>query len=241
MVESGDLTTHGVIVGMTGSGKTGLGIVLLEEALTSGIPALILDPKGDMGNLLLTFPNLAPQDFRPWVNEDDARSAGISADDFAARSRPTGRRGSSRTGSARSGSPPCARRPSSPSTRRARRRVIPLNIVGSLQAPALSWETEAETLRDEIEGTVMSLLGLVGIQADPLASREFVLLSNLVETAWRAGQSLDLGTLIGQVQTPPLRKLGVFELDTFFPPKDRTELAHEAERARGLAVVRRLG
>ena len=102
---------------------------------------------------------------------------------------------------------------------------MPLNVVGSLRAPALSWETEAEALRDEIEGTVTSLLGLVGIAADPLASREHVLLANLVEHAWRAGRDLDLGTLIGEIQAPPLRKLGVFELDAFFPPKDRTELA----------------
>src|SRR5262249_2280154 len=102
---------------------------------------------------------------------------------------------------------------------------IPLNVVGSLQAPALSWDTEAEALRDEIEGTVSSLLGLVGIEADPLSSREFVLLANLLETPWRAGQGIDLGTLIGQVQTPPFRKLGVFDLETFFPQKDRTALA----------------
>ena len=225
VVESGDLTTHGVIVGMTGSGKTGLGIVLLEEALTSGIPALILDPKGDMGNLLLTFPDLAPQDFRPWVNEDDARSAGLSADDYAAKVAADWKAGlesnglgSERIAALREAAELAIYTPGSQAG-------LPVNIVGSLQAPSLSWETEAETLRDEIEGTVMSLLGLVGIQADPLASREFVLLSNLVETAWRAGQSLDLGTLIGQVQTPPLRKLGVFDLDTFFPPKERTELA----------------
>ena len=102
---------------------------------------------------------------------------------------------------------------------------IPLNVVGSLRAPALSWETEAETLRDEIEGTVTSLLGLVGIEADPLSSREHVLLANLIENAWRGGQNLDLGALIGQVQVPPVRKLGVFDVDAFFPPKDRTELA----------------
>ena len=102
---------------------------------------------------------------------------------------------------------------------------MPLNVIGSLRAPALSWETEAEALRDEIEGTVTSLLGLVGIAADPLSSREHVLLSNLIENAWRAGQDLDLGTLIGEVQSPPLRKLGVFEIDAFFPPNDRTALA----------------
>ncbi|MGH3042895.1 MAG: ATP-binding protein, partial [Gaiellaceae bacterium] len=224
-VESGDLTTHGVIVGMTGSGKTGLGIVLLEEALQSGIPALILDPKGDMGNLLLTFPELAPADFRPWVNEDDARSAGLSAEEYAAKVAADWKAGLDSQGlgparieALRDTADFAIYTPGSQAG-------LPVNIVGSLQAPPLSWDTEAETLRDEIEGTVMSLLGLVGIRADPLASREFVLLSNLLEAAWRAGQSLDLGSLIGQVQTPPLRKLGVFELDTFFPPKDRTALA----------------
>src|SRR5687768_18056754 len=70
---------------MTGSGKTGLGIVLLEEALAAGVPALVLDPKGDMGNLLLTFPDLAPESFRPWVSESDAREAGLSVDEYAAK------------------------------------------------------------------------------------------------------------------------------------------------------------
>ena len=118
---------------------------------------------------------------------------------------------------------------------------VPLNIVGSLRAPPLSWETEAETLRDEIEGTVTSLLALVGITADPLASREHVLLSNLIENAWRAGRDLDLGTLIGEIQSPPLRKLGVFEIDQFFPPDRPDEARVHAQRPRRLAVVRGLG
>jgi hypothetical protein len=225
VVDSGDLTTHGVILGMTGSGKTGLGIVLIEEALLAGIPCLVLDPKGDMGNLALAFPELDAASFRPWVNEDDARSEGLSLDDYAARTATIWREGLEASGIG-------------PERIRALREAaevtlytpgseagIPLNVVGSLQAPALSWETEAETLRDEIEGTVTSLLGLVGIAADPLSSREHVLLSNLVENAWRAGRSLDLGALIGEIQSPPLRKLGVFEIDAFFPPKDRIELA----------------
>ena len=224
-VESADLTTHGVIVGMTGSGKTGLGIVLLEEALAAGIPALVLDPKGDMGNLLLAFPELAPEDFRPWVNEDEARRAGISADEYAVQVAAEWRAGlesqglgPERIAALRAAADLAVYTPGSQAG-------IPVNVVGSLRAPTLSWESEAETLRDEIAGTVTSLLGLVGIEADPLASREFVLLSNLVEAAWRAGRDLDLGTLIGEIQSPPLRKLGVFELDTFFPPKERTELA----------------
>jgi hypothetical protein len=224
-LESGDLTTHAAIVGMTGSGKTGLAIVLLEEALLAGIPALILDPKGDMGNLLLTFPDLAPADFRPWVNEDDARSAGMTLDEYAAKTASEWREGlesqglgTDRIKALREAADFAIFTPGSEAG-------LPLNVIGSLAAPALSWEKDPETLRDEIEGIVTSLLGLVGIAANPLSSREFVLLANLVEMAWRGGQNLDLGTLIAQVQTPPLRKLGVFDLDTFFPPKDRTELA----------------
>jgi len=225
VVESGDLTTHGAILGMTGSGKTGLGIVLIEEALLAGIPCLVLDPKGDMGNLLLTFPELDAASFRPWVNEDDARSEGVTQDEYAQRTATIWRKGLEDAGigadqirALHEAAEFAIYTPGSESG-------IALNVVGSLAAPTLSWDTEAETLRDEIEGTVTSLLGLVGIAADPLSSREHVLLSNLVENAWRSGQSLDLGALIGQVQSPPIRKLGVFEIDAFFPPKERTELA----------------
>jgi DNA helicase HerA-like ATPase len=224
-LDAGDLTTHGVIVGMTGSGKTGLGIILLEEALSAGIPVLALDPKGDLGNLLLTFPELAPADFAPWVNESDARGAGLSVEEHAAQVATQWREGLAGSGigperiaALREAVELTIYTPGSTAG-------VPLNLVGSLRAPPLSWETEAEALRDEIEGTVSGLLGLVGIAADPLASREHVLLSNLVEHAWRAGTDLDLGTLIGRIQAPPLRRLGVFDVDTFFPPKERTDLA----------------
>lgn len=222
---SADLTTHGVVVGMTGSGKTGLGVVLIEEALLAGIPALALDPKGDMGNLALTFPSLEPASFRPWVNESDAQAEGITPDELASRTATIWRQGLERQGIApermqalRDAADVTIYTPGSEAG-------VPLNVVGSLAAPPLSWDTEAETLRDEIEGTVTSLLALVGLEADPLASREHVLLSNLVESAWRAGRNLDLGALIGEVAQPPLRKLGVFDVDQFFPPKERTELA----------------
>jgi hypothetical protein len=225
VVGSSDLTTHGVIVGMTGSGKTGLAIVLLEEALLAGIPALIIDPKGDMGNLALTFPDLAPASFQPWVNASDAQAAGITVEQLAEQTATTWREGLAAQGTGpeqiqklKDAADVTIYTPGSSAG-------VPLNVLGSLRAPALSWDTEAETLRDEIEGTVTSLLGLVGITADPLSSREHVLLSNLIENAWRAGRDLDLGALIGEIQTPPLRKLGVFEIDAFFPPKDRTELA----------------
>ncbi len=222
---SGDLTTHGVIVGMTGSGKTGLGIVMLEEALLAGIPVLAIDPKGDLGNLALTFPDLAPESFRPWVNDAEAQAEGVSVEDYARKTATIWREGLETQGighdriqALRDAAEVTIYTPGSEAG-------VPLNVVGSLAAPALPWETEAEALRDEIEGTVTSLLALVGIQADPLASREHVLLSNLIENAWRVGRDLDLGSLIGEVAQPPIRRLGVFDVDQFFPPKERTELA----------------
>jgi hypothetical protein len=225
VVGSSDLTTHGVVTGMTGSGKTGLGVVLLEEARLAGIPTLVLDPKGDMTNLALVFPDLQPASFRPWVSEADAHTAGVSLDEYAARQATVWRDGLAANGigpervqALRDAGDVTIYTPGSTAG-------ISLNVVGSLKAPALSWDTDAEALRDEIEGTVTSLLALVGITADPLSSREHVLLANLIENAWRAGRDLDLGTLIGEIQAPPLRKLGVFEIDQFFPPDDRTKLA----------------
>jgi hypothetical protein len=225
VVGSSDLTTHGVVVGMTGSGKTGLAVCLVEEALLAGIPALVLDPKGDMGNLALVVPDLQPASFRPWVSEAEASAAGVSVDEYAARQATVWREGLERSGigperlqALRDAADVTVYTPGSTAG-------VPLNVIGSLKAPPLSWDTDAEALRDEIEGTVTSLLALVGIAADPLASREHVLLSNLVEHAWRAGRDLDLGTLIGEIRSPPLRKLGVFEIDQFFPPADRTKLA----------------
>jgi DNA helicase HerA-like ATPase len=225
LYDAHDLTTHGVIVGMTGSGKTGLGIIFLEEALLSGIPALIIDPKGDMGNLLLNFPGFRPEDFRPWIDEGEAQRKGVTPDQFAARTAELWKNGLARwqIGSDRltqlgTGAEFSIYTPGS-------RAGIPMNIVGSLAAPDLNWDAEAETGRDEIEGFVSSLLVLAGIEADPISSREHILLSNIIEKAWKSGTDLDLARLIAQVMDPPLRKLGVFEVDTFFPPKDRTALA----------------
>jgi hypothetical protein len=222
MLAASDFTTHGVIVGMTGSGKTGLGVVLLEEALLSGVPTLIIDPKGDLTNLALTFPELRASDFRPWINDGDAQRAGATPDAFAEQEATKWREGLSSWGV--------------PTERMAARcstvgttiytpgstAGVPLNLVGSLQAPQ---NADAETVADEVEGFVSGLLGLVDVDADPLSSREHILLSNIIAASWSAGRDLDLATLVGQVQQPPLRKLGVFELDTFFPPKDRTALA----------------
>ena len=222
-ISSGDFTTHGVIVGMTGSGKTGLGIVLVEEALSAGVPALLIDPKGDLTNLCLTFPQLVATDFQPWVNEGDASKAGQSVPDFAAAQAKAWTDGlaawgigSDRIAALRDNVTFTIYTPGSSAG-------IALNIVGSLQAPADV--SDAEVVGDEIEGFVSGLLSLVDIDADPLSSREHILLSNLILNEWTAGRSLDLPTLVGMIQQPPIRKLGVFELDQFFPPKDRMAFA----------------
>ncbi len=222
-IASGDFTTHGVIVGMTGSGKTGLGIVLVEEALSSGVPALLIDPKGDLTNLCLTFPRLSAVDFQPWVNEGDASKAGQSVPEFAAAQATLWTDGLGAWGIT----------PDRIATLRdtvtftiytpGSNAGTALNIVGSLQAPPDVGD--AEIVGDEIEGFVSGLLSLVDIDADPLSSREHILLSNLIHNEWTAGRSLDLPTLVGMIQLPPIRKLGVFELDQFFPPKDRMAFA----------------
>lgn len=219
------LTTHGVIVGMTGSGKTGLGVVLLEEVLSAGIPALILDPKGDMGNLLLNFPSFDPQEFRPWIDEGEARRKGISPSELAEGTADLWKNGLAGSGISPGRMEELKKKVDFQILTPGSNAGIPLNVIGNLSPPDLSWEEEAETVRDEIEGLVSGILVMADMDPDPLTSKAHILLSNLVEYAWRNGQSLDLPTLIGQIQQPPLRRLGVFDLDTFFPEKERMKLA----------------
>ncbi|HEX9118083.1 MAG TPA: hypothetical protein VGA61_18605, partial [Anaerolineae bacterium] len=223
--DSRDLTTHGVCVGMTGSGKTGLCIGLLEEAAIDGVPAIIIDPKGDITNLLLTFPELKPEDFRPWINEDDALRKGMQPDEYAAKTAQNWRdglagwdEGPERIRMLKEAADFAIYTPGSEAG-------LPVSVLSSLQAPKLDWDTEAETLRDKIQGTVSALLGLAGIEADPVRSREHILLSNILETAWRNGEDVDLGKLIMAVQKPPFRQLGVFDLESFYPEKERFSLA----------------
>jgi hypothetical protein len=221
-VDTADLTTHGVIVGMTGSGKTGLAMVMLEELLAAGRPVLCIDPKGDLPNLALAFPGLSGDEFRPWIDESAAAREGVTPEAFAEQQAGTWRDGLAgwgitpdRVAAYRNGMEVAVFTPGSTAG-------IPVNIVGSLDVPEGS---DTEAIHDEIESTVSGLLGLVNVDADPLASREHILLSNLIAASWQAGRDLDLPTLVAQVAQPPLRKLGVFELDTFFPPAERQGLA----------------
>ncbi len=223
LLPSGDFTTHGVIVGMTGSGKTGLGIVLIEEALSAGVPTLLIDPKGDLTNLCLTFPALAPADFQPWVNEGDASKAGLDVPEFATAQAKSWTEGLAGWGFGPDRIAALRQKATFTIYTPGSNAGVGLNIVGSLQAPGVG--ADPEIIGDEIEGFVSGLLSLVDIEADPLSSREHILLSNLILNEWNAQRSLDLPTLVGMVLTPPIRKLGVFELDQFFPPKDRMAFA----------------
>jgi hypothetical protein len=223
--EASDLATHAVCLGMTGSGKTGLGIVLLEEAILQGTPVLALDPKGDIANLLLTFPELRAEDFRPWVSVDAARRRDLSLDAYAEEVSATWANGLDRWGIGRervqrlrTAAEFAVYTPGSDAGRQ-------VNMVHTFEVPDLSWETDEELLREKIGGTVSALLALVGIEADPLRSREHILLTNILENAWRKGESLDLAQLLARIQKPPFAQLGVFPLETFFPEKDRLDLA----------------
>ncbi len=225
LYDSTDLTTHAVIIGMTGSGKTGLGLDLIEEALMDGVPVLAVDPKGDLGNLLLTFPELAPGDFRPWVDEAEAARAGVSADDLAAQKSELWRKGLADWGQ------------SGERIRALREKAdfavytpggsagLPVSVLKGFDAPPPEIMDDSDALRERVQGTVTGLLGLLGIDADPMRSREHVLLSNLLSHAWGQGQSLDMGGLIAGIQAPPFAQVGVMPVDSFYPPKDRFELA----------------
>lgn len=225
LYDSKDLVTHGVVLGMTGSGKTGLCMALLEEAAIDHIPAIVIDPKGDIANLLLNFPDLAPEDFRPWINEDDAARKGMSPDDFAAKTAAMWKNGLADWGQS----------PERVKTLRDSVDVniftpgsnagIPVSILASLAAPPFEIIDDGELFGERIESTVASLLSLVGVDADPIQSPEAILLANLFSHEWQAGRDLSLETLIRHLQKPPFDKVGVLDLESFISSKDRQALA----------------
>ena len=221
-----DLTTHGMVVGMTGSGKTGLCIDLLEEAALAGIPAILVDPKGDLTNLLLHFPRLAPEDFQPWVDADAARRQGKTVQVAAQEAADTWRKGLAQWAIPQERLATLSKAVSYTIYTPGSDAGQMISILASLQCPSIPWEGNREILREKIASTVTALLSLVGVDApDPVQSREHILLSNIFEVAWSQKKDLDLSELILQTQAPPFAKLGVFPVDTFFPEKDRLDLA----------------
>lgn len=225
LYDAKDLTTHALCVGMTGSGKTGLCIGLLEEAAIDGIPALVIDPKGDIGNLLLTFPDLAPEDFRPWIDEAEAARKGMSAEAFAAATAENWRNGlaawgqdATRITRLREAADMAIYTPGSSAG-------LPLSVLRSFAAPDAAQRADADAMRERIGATVSGLLALLGIDADPLQSREHILLANILDNSWRDGRDLAIADLIHAILTPPFSQLGVFDLESFYPEKERRGLA----------------
>ncbi len=225
LYDSKDLTTHGVIIGMTGSGKTGLGIALLEEALIDKIPIIAIDPKGDLTNLVLNFPQLRTEDFRPWINEQDALKAGLTPDQFATQQAELWRKGlggwgqdPERIARLKAAADVAVYTPGSSAG-------LQVSVLRSFAPPPPSIAQDVELLRERIQTTATSLLALLGIEADPITSREHILISNILESAWTSGKALDLAGLIRAIQTPPFERIGVMDLDAFYPAKDRFQLA----------------
>ena len=225
LYESKHLTTHAVCVGMTGSGKTGLCLGLLEEAAIDGIPAIVIDPKGDLSNLLLTFPDLNPADFRPWISEDEARKKGISPDELAASTAKTWSDGlgewgqdGARIARLRAAADFAIYTPGSNAG-------LPVSVLRTFSAPPAAMRDDREGMRDCIGSTATALLSLLGIDADPIQSREHILVSTILGNAWQQGKDLDLPGLIQAIQKPPLTKIGVMDLESFYPSKERFALA----------------
>src|SRR3954467_12338000 len=222
LYDSRHLLTHALCVGMTGSGKTGLCLSLIEEAAIDGVPTIAIDPKGDLSNLLLTFPRLAAEDFRPWIDEDEARRAGSTPDDFAAQQAAAWKRGLAEWGEdgarierLRAAADFAIYTPGS-------RAGLPLSILASFKAPGK--DDDPESAAERASTTAMSLLTLAGVDAES-RGREHTFLSTLFASSWKAGRDLDLPSVIQQVQSPPFAKIGVLEVESFYPAKDRFALA----------------
>ncbi len=220
--EARHLTTHALLLGATGSGKTGLGLVLIEEALLQGYPVILLDVKGDLSNLLLTFPDLRPDDFLPWVDGEAAQRAGQTPAEAAARLAQTWRAGLANW------DVPLERLQRlrsqvdfnlyTPGARSGR----PVNVLARFgQMP----DDDPDEMILRAQGLASALLGLVGLETDPLRSREHTLLSQIITQAWGQGQTLDLPALIEQIQRPPFAQIGALSLESFYPAQQRFELA----------------
>ena len=225
LYDSKDLNTHAVIIGMTGSGKTGLGISLIEEALIDNIPVIAIDPKGDLPNLLLNFPGLQGGDFRPWINEQDALNAGLTPDQFAGKQADLWRKGLAswdqdpeRIARLKASADFAVYTPGSSAGQ-------PVSVLRNFAPPTADIMAEKDLLRDRIQSTVTALLALLGIEADPITSREHILLSNIIESSWAAGKALDLAGMIRAIQSPPFERIGIMDLEAFYPPKERFQLA----------------
>jgi hypothetical protein len=225
LYDSKDLTTHAAIIGMTGSGKTGLGIGILEEAALDHVPVIAIDPKGDMGNLLLTFPQLKPENFRPWINPRTALDKGQTPDEFAASQAALWKKGLGEWGQTGKRIAQLRKNVDLAIYTPGSNAGLPVSLLHSFDAPAQELIDDIDLYRERVQSTVTGILTLLDMDADPVSSREHILLSRLLDHAWKEGRSLDVPGLIGEIQDPPITKIGVMNIDSFFPANDRFKLA----------------
>jgi hypothetical protein len=225
LLDSRDLTTHAVCVGMTGSGKTGLCLGLIEEAAIDGIPAICIDPKGDIGDLLLTFPELSAADFAPWVDPAEAARKGVGVEQLAAQTALAWKQGLAewdqgpdRIARLRAAAEVSLYTPGASTG-------LGLSVLRSLANPGAAALADATALREQIGSVVAALLALLGRDADPVRSRDAILLARIVEHSWSAGTGLDLAALIQAIQKPGFEQIGAFDLETYYPARERLELA----------------
>ncbi len=225
LYDSRDLTTHAVIIGMTGSGKTGLGIGILEEAALDHIPVIALDPKGDIGNILLTFPQLKPESFLPWINSRAATEKGQSPLEFANGQAALWKKGIGEWGQTATRIAQLRKNVDLAIYTPGSNAGLPVSVLQSFRAPDQVLIDDVDLYRERVQATATGILTLLGINADPVASREHILVSRLLDHAWKAGRDLDIAGLIAEIQSPPMGKIGVMSVDSFYPAKDRFALA----------------
>lgn len=218
-------TTHGVIIGMTGSGKTGLGIGIIEEAIIDGIPSIIIDPKGDMGNLLLAFPDLKPENFEPWIDPSEAQSKGMYVKTYAMKIAKIWEEGiksfyqdKERIRRYKESGDFTIFTPGSSAG-------VPLSVLDNFDAPSRDVIEDPDTFSSIVNSTVSGLLALVGIKGDPITSKEHLLLANILTYFWKKGETLSLEDIIGYIANPPFKKIGVLPIKTFYPQNERLKLA----------------
>ena len=223
LLKNKNFTTHAAIIGMTGSGKTGLGIGIIEEAAIDNIPSIVIDPKGDMGNLCLVQSSFSPKAFEPWV-KDEAQAKEKDVSEYAVKVANMWREGIESWGQ---------------STERAAKLQavsktiytpgssagVAINVMSSLETPPSEVMEESDTFASYLKSTTVSLLSLVGIEADPLESKAYILLAQIITKAWLNNEDLSIETLIGKIIKPSFKKIGVLPLDDFYPQEARFKLA----------------
>ena len=223
LLKNKNFTTHAAIIGMTGSGKTGLGAGIIEEAAIDNIPSIIIDPKGDMGDLCLSDPSFSSKTFEPWVR-DEALSKEKDPAEYAQQIATMWQEGIKSFGQDNSRVEKfhtVAKTIYTPGSSAG----VSINIISSLETPPPQIMEESDIFNAYLKSTVTSLLSLIGITADPLDSKEYILLAQIITNAWLREEDLSIETIIGRIINPSFKKIGVLSLDDFYSQNARFKLA----------------